>query len=264
MHVPLFLNKYLFHILKKILLFLLVAFGFSSCETEKEPLDFINYAVERYHNNCNPEIDKCTFISLNYPIAKNQTSEAEKINETINAHLVKIVDYQEELSVRSPEELADFFIKNYEETITEFPDSETAWEASVLAEVSFINDELVSIKFDANIFTGGAHGYNSTSFLNINPKTGEEFSTDDLFTSEFKKIAEEEFRREKDIPTGEPINSTGLFFKDEEFKLPHNVGFTQEKIILYYNAYEIASYAEGAFKLEFPQKDVKEYLKVSL
>lgn len=250
--------------MKKILLILLVAFGFSSCETEKEPLDFINYAVERYHDNCNPETDNCTFISLNFPIAKNATSESDKINEAINAHLVEIVDYQEELSVRSPEELADFFIENYEKTITEFPDSETAWEASVFGEVSFINDELVSIRFDSEIFTGGAHGYNSTSFLNFNPETGEEFSTEDLFKSSFEKFAEEEFRRENDIPSGESINSTGLFFEEEEFKLPQTIGFTTDNVILYYNAYEIASYAEGAFKLEFPQKDVEEYLKVAL
>ncbi|MCJ7759370.1 MAG: RsiV family protein, partial [Gillisia sp.] len=112
------------------------------------------------------------------------------------------------------------------------------------------------------LFTGGAHGYTSVNYLNFNSKTGDQLWTKDIFEDEFKSYAEKLFRQKNDIPENQPINSTGLFFENDSFQLPQNIGFSKNKIILRYNAYEVASYAEGGIQLEIPIKDVEEFIKI--
>ena len=114
------------------------------------------------------------------------------------------------------------------------------------------------------IFTGGAHGYGSTSFFNFDPGTGETYEHRDLFTADFVRFAESSFRDRYDIPEGDPINSTGFWFENDTFHLPINIGITKEKVILIYNSYEIASYADGDFRFEFPLEEVAAFLKPEL
>ncbi len=251
--------------MKKIYIIIMLSLVFLACEERKEKeLEFTNYTVERTYKNCLPEQGNCTFINLTYPVIVTDNTAAENINLEVNDHVIKIVNYQDDLEIESSEDLADKFIKNYEESAADFQDYETPWEASVFGEILLQNEDIISIKINSDLFTGGAHGYSSVSFLNFNPETGERYSHDQLFSSDFKAFAEDEFRKEKDISSGEPINNTGLFFEDDEFELPENIGFTSSKVIVHYNTYEIASYAEGTFTLEFPVEEVQQYLNISL
>ena len=250
--------------MKKNIFTLFILAFLVACESEKQPLEFTNYAIERHFKDCNPDLESCTFIDLNYPVANKKREEAKIINREIANHIIKIIDYREDATVENLEQLADRFITNYENTSADFPDSETPWEASVYGEVQYFGEELISIKFTSELFTGGAHGYGSESFLNFNPENGELYKNKELFTSGFKDFVEKEFRKEKEIPVSDPINSTGLFFEDEQFHLPYNIGFSEGKVILHYNAYEIASYAEGAFRMEFSQEEVAQFLRIEL
>ncbi len=247
--------------MKKFAAFLLLSLVFASCETEKESLEFIDYSVGRYYEDCRPENGNCTFISLTYPVATNKTDQAKKINQAINDRIIRIVDYSEEISAESPEELADDFITDYKNTRAKFPDTEIPWEASVNAAVSYSGDKLISVRINSELFTGGAHGYAATGFLNFNPETGDKYEHSNIFREDFIDLVEKAFREKKEISEEKAINSTGLFFEDDKFHLPNNIGFTEEKVIVIYNPYEVAAYAEGAIRLEFTRKEVAAYLK---
>ena len=70
------------------------------------------------------------------------------------------------------------------------------------------------------------------------------------------------FRAKYKIPASKPINATGLMFEDEKFQLPQNIFFTDKGLLLYYNSYEIASYADGPKELLFSYKEVNDYLLI--
>jgi hypothetical protein len=53
-----------------------------------------------------------------------------------------------------------------------------------------------------------------------------------------------------------------LMFEDEKFYLPQNIFYTDKGLLLYYNSYEAASYADGPKELLLPYKEVNEYLMV--
>ncbi|WP_373059626.1 DUF3298 domain-containing protein [Zunongwangia sp. H14] len=248
--------------MKKYLLILLLALIFAGCEQEEKPLHFTNYSIEKSSDNCNPEEGDCAFISISYPVAENENKVASKINEEIRSHIIEIVDYQEEEKLVSVEELAINFIENYKTNARDFSAYELPWEATIFAEFTRRDAALISIRFNSRMFTGGAHGYSSISYLNFNPETGDLYSYNELFTPEFKRFFEEKFRKDQGIGEEDSINSTGLFFEDDTFVLPENIGFTEEGLVLHYNAYEIASYAEGEFSYRLPYSDVGRFLKI--
>ena len=250
--------------MKKTLPFFVLLFLVSACEQETESLRFLNYSVERSADNCDTYTEKCSFINLNFPVASGNESRENEINQEIEDHLSYILGYEDEPNIGSVEDLAEIFIQNYEKTKREFPGYDTAWEATIYGEISYETDKLVSIQFNSEVFEGGAHGYNSITWLNFNPETGGIFSSVELFTEDFKNFIEEKFRKDQGIPEGAPINSTGLLFENDEFDLPQNIGFNENKVILYYNAYEIAAYADGPYRMEFNHSEISEYIKIEL
>ncbi len=252
--------------MKKIIVILVLGLLFTACEEEKEKeLVFENYSVERSFNDCNPETDSaCTYIRLSYPLVVSEDDKGKNINRKIEQHVIQIVDYQESDSINTAEAMADAFIKDYSDTAEEFAEYELPWEASVYGDLMLKTGNLISVRFDSEVFSGGAHGYSSVTFMNINPKTGKLYSEDELFKAGFKDFAEKQFRRDQQIAADESINSTGMFFENDQFQLPENIGFTDNKVILHYNPYEIASYAQGSFRMEFSYEEIQKYLKIDL
>jgi len=234
-------------------------------ETEKKvekTLSFSSKTIEKRLDNCEPEKGECTFISLTFPVAENGNNQAEKINKEIEDFLINTIDYQDEGEAPKTEELATNFIENYKETAQEFPEYELPWEATVNGKVAYKDTELISLTFSTNIFTGGAHGYSSTRYLNFNVKTGEVLLAEDIFNSDFINYVEKDFRKRKNIPIDENINSTGLFFENDEFHLPQNIGITNNKVILHYNAYEIAPYASGNFIMTYSKAEIEQFFRI--
>lgn len=248
-----------------LLIFFIILVG---CKQETRELEFEEYHAEAVSDkNCNPDEENCAFVTISVPLASvpqapETEKKAKKINDEVQNHIVDLINFQEEKEFSSLEELARQFINNYEAEETEFPEYHIPWEASVEGEVTYKSPELITIQFEHAQFAGGAHGYTSVSYLNFDPKNGNRLFNKDLFTEEFTNYVEELFRKKFEIPENMPLNSTGFFFTDDRFYLPQNSGIVKDKLVLRYNAYEIASYSEGAIKLEIPLEEAKPYLKI--
>ena len=52
------------------------------------------------------------------------------------------------------------------------------------------------------------------------------------------------------------------YFFGDPFHLPANIGINDEGILMLYNVYEIASYAQGITEFTIPFEDVERFLKV--
>lgn len=252
---------------KYLQLFLLIII-FTSCKNEPKgkeiSLDFDPVTViKKSGEGCLTDEFNCSIISLDLPIAKGPEEVAEKINSRIREHVFSLANSEDPYEALTYEEFAKEFIANKQRIEAEFGET-VPWRAIVTGSVISERENLTSIAVVSEIFTGGAHGYGSTSFFNFDPDTGASYEHSDIFTDDFSGFAENAFRERFDIPQGEPINSTGFWFEDEAFHLPINIGIDEEKVILIYNSYEVASYAEGDFRLEFPLEDVEPYLKLEL
>lgn len=252
--------------MKKAILSAIISLILFSCaDEEKKPeieiLVFEQKNIENSYKNCDPEKGDCTFISLSFPVAEGGGKISQKINLEIESFLQNTVDFTESERIQSTQDLVDQFLLNYERTANDFPDYELPWEATILGKVNQQNEKLISMEFTIDMFTGGAHGYNSINYLNFDAETGKLLVVEDLFTSEFTEKAAQDFRVKQNIPEGASINDTGFLFENEKFHLPANIGIYPGKIVLHYNAYEIAPYSAGSFRMTYSRAEISEYLK---
>lgn len=259
----------------KYLSLAIVALVFLSCgkdkketveaESERQELNFTtkNYTKETA-KPC-PQ-DKCTSVDISVPYAEGVPVVADSINKAIYNTARKIIYFGETPSnAKNYDDLVDSFISSYEELKRDFPEDPTmGWEAIFKGSVDYASDSIIGIKINHYTFTGGAHGYEGDRSLLFNANTGKLYKYNDLFkdVNAFKQFAEKKFREKYKIPAGKSINSTGLMFENDTFALPQNIFFKDKGILLLYNSYEAAAYAEGQKEIFLPYSEADPYLKV--
>ena len=208
--------------------------------------------------------EQCPQITVTVPLAQDGIA-ADSINAKLYTTIASIIHFGDKPNpAKTYEALLASFIGSYEKMQREAPDEVFGWEGDVKARVAYQSADILNIEIKHYTFTGGAHGYSGLRSLLFNPDTGHSIETAALFNdvAGFRKLAEKEFRKKFGIPENAAINSKGLMFENERFHLPQNIFFTNEGLLLYYNAYEIASYAEGAKELLLPYSKIETFLKL--
>jgi hypothetical protein len=210
----------------------------------------------------NAPCDDCPEVSIEYPRVLEDNKIGRAVNNGIQEEIISLLTFSDSLEVTNINEAVNSFTMGYSELRSVYPDETVPWEARIKAEVSFENKKVLSIRIDSYLFTGGAHGYSSTNFLNFDIGKGEKINTQELFQDllAFRSYAETKFREQENIPGDAPINSTGFMFELDSFYLPENIGLTPNGILLLYNQYEVASYADGQIQLTIPFREAKQFI----
>lgn len=244
--------------MKNYIFIILLCLIFTSCKKE---LSFENETFEEKSTiSCKTD---CPKITIEVPIAKNGRVISDSINKRVFAVIKEIVFFEEDsVKVDDYKSLSKSFIASYEEMHQKFPEDTFGWEAKIIGDVEFQSDQILNLKIDHYTFTGGAHGYQGYRSLLFNTKTGKAINNNQLFKNEkeFKVFAEKTFRNKYKIPANANINATGLMFENDKFQLPQNIFYTSQGLLLYYNSYEAASYADGPKEILFPYNEVNKYL----
>lgn len=204
----------------------------------------------------------CPTIEINVPNAIDGSSVATAINRSLGEEIISLLSFSEGEDIDTVDKAITSFTNSYKELKSKFPE-EVGWEAKINGDVIYEDLNMVTVAVNSYSFTGGAHGYASTSFLNFDKERGVELDTPDLFEDMegFEKFAEAKFRAQEKVPEGKNINATGFMFEGDAFHLPYNVGYTPDGIQLIYNQYEVASYADGPIVLTLPYNEINVYLK---
>ncbi len=243
--------------MKSSLLLIAVGLFFVSC-TKEQPLEFSNVNYERTSelNEGNEQAK----VNISIPSALTGTVVADSINTSIYNFIESVINFGEgERRFSSYEELADSFIASYNEVQKDFPES-IGWEANMKGKIIFQTENLLNIKIEYYIFTGGAHGYFGMKSLLFDIRNGKSLTHQDLFMdlAKLERYVEEQFRKYFQIGENQSINATGFMFEDDTFHLPENIFFTDEGLLFHYNVYEISSYADGyqTFVISYDQVDL--------
>lgn len=204
----------------------------------------------------------CPNIKITVPNALGDAGIDKAVNTALKEELIYLLNFDDQQNATDINSAIESFITAYTNLKAEFAEEATPWEAAVTAAVSYEDDHFITIKMDSYLFTGGAHGYNTTHYLNFDKLKALELNTDELFKHmpDFESYAESKFRSQQNIPSKADINSTGFMFETGSFYLPENIGYTKEGLQLFYEQYEIASYADGPVVLTFPYAELKPYL----
>ena len=206
-----------------------------------------------------------TYVDISVPDAVGMPVADDTINNKIFRTVRSIVYFGEKpTDAKSYDELMTSFIQSYEELAKKFPDDAMSWEAKIKATVDYKTDSIIDIKLHHYTFTGGAHGYEGDRSLLFSAKTGRSLEYSDIFKDEkaFTAFAEKKFRAKYKVPQGKSINATGLMFENDKFALPQNIFFKENGLLLYYNAYEVAAYAEQQKEILIPYSEADAFLKM--
>lgn len=249
-----------------------------SCQKEKKEMAVeteetvtekpVAFTSKKYEQKTTlPCTDACTNVVIDVPVAENIPQPAkDSINNKIFNTVRGIVYFGEQPTTgKTYEEIMASFIKSYEDLRKDFPKEKMApWEAKINGSIAYQTENIINVKLENYMFTGGAHGYSGNRSLIFNAKTGTTVNYAEMFTDQkaVTAMAEKKFRDKYKIPAGKNINSTGYFFENDKFILPQNIFYTEDGLLLYYNAYEVASYAEQQKEITLTYAELGGLLKV--
>lgn len=213
-----------------------------------------------------PEISIQKLEALSH--SKETKTVAENINKSIEEHIVySISSYTDETEgLENTKEAVKKFIASYQKDKKEFPDMAAHYKASIESKKTHDTKNLLSLRMFTHLYTGGAHGYSSVSYLNFDPHTGQAIAVEQMLldTEAFILFVEKKFREAYDIPKNSSINSTRFMFEGDVFILPSSMGFDQDYMLFTYNPYEIAPYSEGLIELKIPIHEVQAFINRKL
>lgn len=246
--------------MKHIVIYTLLLFSVAQCSNE------LVFEEESFQKTTSlPCKEDCPSIRVKIPVANAVPIVADSINKKVFSVLKEIIYFGEKpYSATDYNGLLNSFIGSYEKLQKEFPEDKFGWEAEIQGSVKYQSDAVLNIEIKHYTYTGGAHGYQGLRSLLFDPSTGKSISHDELFTDKvaFKAFAEKKFRAKYKIPANKSINATGLMFEKEKFQLPQNIFYTDKGLLLYYNSYEAASYADGPKELLLSYVEVNDYLQL--
>lgn len=204
----------------------------------------------------------CPLIDVSIPKALENTKIATRINTALREEVIAILNFDEETAAATIADAIKSFSTSYYDLKEKFADETTSWEAKIDGTVTYEDENILTIKLDSYLFTGGAHGYSTSRFLNFDKKKGQELEQSELFKNKeaFQDLAEVKFRLQEHIPEAKSINSTGFMFKADTFYLPENIGYTQNGLQLFYEQYEVASYADGPITITIPYSEIEKLM----
>jgi len=249
----------------RLLFLLIILLG---CTSEPTLIFSSEEFTEAQLEICKTEV--CSSIAINYPKASGDPFISEKINSAISNYIIQGLFLGDDSvpSAKTIEQAAKDFILAYRDHQPDIPTDLDfgGYEAEISVQESYENEQIVSLEGMLFLFTGGAHGYGGTSYLNFDLATGERIENANLFVNypQFEAYAETKFKEAHGIPENDNINANGFWFENDTFYLSETIGFNENNLIIVYNSYEIASYAAGPIVLEIPLTEVVPFLDSNL
>ena len=117
---------------------------------------------------------RCPEITVNYLEASGAGEVSKRINSELIAFIITSLSIGDDSIPKSQNinEAAAEFIKIYQRDIAEFPDMAAEYIAEINITDIYRTEDLISFQLQQYLYTGGAHGNENISFMNIDPFTG--------------------------------------------------------------------------------------------
>ena len=204
------------------------------------------------------ENEHCAHVEIRYPdIASTPVADMRKqLNEKLETILLSNSDA--ETNPDNIEELAYLFIQEYKKDINA---NEANWNLKKSVKVLLNTPQLISFQIDESGYTGGAHGYSTTKFLNVDTEIMQDIKLADLLLSgyeaELNISGEKVFRQVHNLPSDANLTQAGFWFDQGVFVLNDNFAITEKGLLFYFNNYDIASYADGPTEVLIPYSEIQ-------
>jgi hypothetical protein len=252
----------------RVLLFSFILFagctskGVEKTNDESAVKDTLYFKMTGTYKNCGPcqgEEDLCSKLELSYPVfAGTKQGLVDTLNNYFTSFFNKTLGAP---ALSTIDEAWNASCKTFTQQMESQPMDMLSWFYEGAGSVMIMNKKFVSLAMLMYSFEGGAHPNAYEEMFSFDLETGKKMKLEDLFTDteEIRKIAENKFRKEKNITPEQSYSDAGFDF--EEFYISENFAFDEKDFIIYYNTYEIAAYMQGATELRIPYSEISRIMK---
>ena len=234
---------------------LLVFYFFLACTEVSPNLQYSLQTLVYNEPDCDAEKEACLHVTLHYPFFDSGDSAAVALmNLFVGNHILEVLGMGDVESDAFPNinGAVKDLQKSYLKLKYEYSDYDTSWKATVTTTKVFESDILLVFFLESIVHFGGAHTNTNRRYYNIEKTTGKdlkyEYFIDDL--ASFQETAEQTFRHQIGIDDTTGLNESVYQFPNNHFQLSANFGFKGDSIVLFYNRYEIASFATGPTEIK--------------
>lgn len=245
---------------------LLVVLVSSSGADASGPLQWQVEVVQRSWRGCPADSAGCTWVSFRFP--RFTGGRSPTLVDSLNLRVRELLTHAwVPQGSDDPAEAADRFIAAWD---AEKADEDSSYHVRpnfLEAEARLVCDTLGIATLEAvwDSYTGGAHGGHFVRLVMHDDAGGRRVSLSDVLVpggvDSITARAERRFRADRGIAPDASLNSTGLWFEQDRFRLADNTALTREGLRLLYNPYEVASYADGPIDLVLPWSEVAPFLR---
>ena len=163
------------------------------------------------------------------------------------------------------DEAALSFLNGYNEFVEESSTIaiHSAWYKKAQSQIILNTPLFLTLQTSIQEYTGGAHGNHVTIFTVFDTDRLKKLKLEEIIATgklnELTKKAETKFRKQESLSDTSSLTKD-FFFEDGIFALNDNFGLTKDRLIIYYNEYEIKPYSEGVTVIELPYEDISDIL----
>lgn len=207
------------------------------------------------------ENERCATVKVRYP--EIETTPVADMRDQLNTKIQDILlsGSIDEAKPKDIEQMAYLFIQEFKK---ELEHSAASWNLEKDIQVMLNTPQIISFQINESGYTGGAHGYSNTSFMNIDLDIMQEVKLADLllpgYEAELNVTGEKIFRDIRDIPADADLYEAGFEFENNQFALSdesNSFGVTDKGLLFYFNSYDIASYADGPTEVFIPYSKIQ-------
>lgn len=163
-------------------------------------------------------------------------------------------------------ELANSFVKGFDDYLTYNEDNIQTWFLEVKVDVIRQHAPLLALKFSQADYMGGAHPNSSISYVNYDRRTRSVLTLDSILKpntlSKLQAVAEQIFRKNEGLTPTQSL-AGAYFFENDQFHLNSNFTITPQGLEFLYNPYEIKPYAAGVTRLLIPYASIKDLIQAN-
>ncbi|HBE9715517.1 TPA: DUF3298 and DUF4163 domain-containing protein [Clostridioides difficile] len=180
-------------------------------------------------------------------IVKNDEYLESTINMPVITNSNKIVERSTNDKIKN--DIFEFYNKSYKEAkqyLKDNPDEKNKFVANVDFELKKNTDSALSIKVRYYTYSGGAHGFYQDIAYNVDMRTGKFLELMDLFkdNTKYKEVIDEEIKRQIAELEKKDEENIGIYnFKG--IKENQNFYLQDENLVVYFDLYDITTYAAG-------------------
>lgn len=224
----------------------------SPIETNEEDSD----AFAQLHKKENREMD----VKVDMQFLKSDNMANERVCKLINDQLVEI------LLKQSSELTVDEAVAQYIEDVKkEFHGDEVAsiYYDHLTGRAEYGRENIINYRLVEDVFMGGAHPCTITTILRFNAMTGEFITLENLFPypqqKELQELLLEKLMKMNQARSLEDLHKRGILEMSDMF-ISNNFALREDSIEFYYNEYDIAPYAYGAFSICLSYEEVQKLM----